>query len=138
MNHCVALSRLQIPAASKLGGCGNAYAGRPPLTGSWISASLGLLKANRDTSLYGGKDVYQAPFCFLTADLLSGRASDGRIDVAPSDLPVAAQSIHGRRNNKPEFPIDRDRLPRKTPDAMVMVSRGGPIVLLKMRTGKQC
>jgi hypothetical protein len=139
MNHCVALSLLQIPAASKLGGCRNASAGGSPLTGHWISVSMGFLKAKRDTSLYCGKDVYKAPFSFLTADFLNGRASDGRIHVAPHDLPVDAQSIHGRRSNTPEFPIDRCRLPRETaPDAMVIVSRGGPIVLLKMRTEKQC
>src|ERR1017187_1654092 len=113
MNHCVALSLLQIPAPSKLGGCRNASAGRSPLTGHWISASMGFLKANRDASLYGGKDVYKAPFSFLTDDFHNGRASDGRIHVAPPDLPVDAQSTHGRRNNRPEFAIDRYRLLRE-------------------------
>jgi hypothetical protein len=139
MNHCVALSLSQMPAPSKLGGCRNTSAGRSPLTGPWISASMGFLKAKRDASLYGGKDVFKAPFSLLTADFLSGRASDGRIHVTPQDPPVDAQSIHGRRNNRPEFPIDGYRLPRETaPDAMTMVSRGGPIVLLKIRTEKQC
>jgi hypothetical protein len=100
---------------------------------------MGFLKANRDASLYGGKDVYKAPFSFLTDDFHNGRASDGRIHVAPHDLPVDAQSTHGRRNNRPEFAIDRYRLLRETaPDALVIVSRGGPIVLLKIRTEKQC
>lgn len=139
MNHCVVLSLLQIPAANKLAGCRNASAGRSPLTGHWISASMGFLKAKRETSLYGGKDVFKAPFSLLTADFLNARASDGRIDVAPHDLPVDAQSIPGRRNNRPEFPIDRCRLPRETaPDAMVIVSRSEPIVPLKIRTEKQC
>jgi hypothetical protein len=100
---------------------------------------MGFLKAKRATSLYGGKDVYKAPFSFLTADFLNGTASDRRIQVGPHDLPVDAQSIPGRRNNTPEFPIDRYRLPGETaPDAMGIVSRGGPIVLLKIRTEKQC
>jgi hypothetical protein len=139
MNHCVALSLLQIPAAGKLGGCRNASAARSPLTGHWISASMGFLKAKRETRLYGGKDVYKTTFSFPTADFLNARASDGHIHVAPHDLPVDAQSIHGRGTNRPEFPIDRYRLPRDTaPDAMVNVSRGEPIVLLKIRTEKQC
>jgi hypothetical protein len=139
MNQYVALSLLQMPVPSKLGGCRNASAGRSPLTGQWISAGMGLLKAKRDASLHGGKHVYKAPFSFLTADFLNGRASDGGIHVAPHDPPVDAQSIHGRRNNRPEFPVDRYRLPRATaPDAMVIVSRGGPIVLLKTWTENQC
>lgn len=139
MNHCVALSLLQMPAPSKLSGCRNASADRSPQTGHWISASMGFLKAKRDASRYYGRDVYRAPLCFLTADFASWRAADGRIQVAPHDLPVDAQSIHGRRTNRPEFPIDRYRRPRETaPDAMVIASRGGPVVRLKTWTEKQC
>jgi hypothetical protein len=78
---------------------------------------------------------YSADVRFYSTSPMNGE----RAQVAPGNGAADAQGTRGRRNNGPEFPIDRYRtLPEAAPDAMVIVNRSWEIVLLNIHRERPC
>jgi len=102
------------------------------------SKQAGILISELDKTLSDVATVSMP--CSVIADSIDpGTAVREDVQTAPRDRSADAQSIHGWRNNGPEFPIDRYRgLLQGTPDAMVIVNRGWEIVLPNIQTEKQC